>query len=244
MGEAESLQMRVFTACLLVVLTALSVFAETPTVPPDYPQSLERELAALLEVRSQKSADPSFLLKLAGTYFDMGNDLLTDNEKRITAYGEAARLAQHALELKEADAEAHFLYAAALGKAAELKGITASLLSLEEMRMHVTRALELQKDHVPAIHMAGMMLEELPRFMGGNPEAALEYLERAVTLDPTYTHARLDLAKMYAKRKKPELAKRELLAIVNMDHPRDPYAWATEYRPEAERLLESLTHAK
>ena len=110
--------------------------------------------------------------------------------------------------------------------------------------MHVTRALELQKDHVPAIHMAGMMLEELPRFMGGNPEAALEYLERAVTLDPTYTHARLDLAKMYAKRKKPELAKRELLAIVNMDHPRDPFGWAKEYRPEAERLLEALTHAK
>jgi len=235
--------MRVCAVCALVVLMALSVFAGSPTVPPDYPQSLERELAALLEVQSQKSSDPSFLLKLAGTYFDMGNDLLTGDEKRIRAYEEAARLAQRALELKEADAEAHFLYAAALGKAAELNGVTASLLSLEEMRRHVTRALELQKDHVPAIHMAGMMLEELPRFMGGNPEAALEYLERAVKLDPTYTHARLDLAKMYLKRKKPDFAKRELLAIVNMDRPRDPYGWAKEYRPEAERLLESLNHA-
>ena len=244
MGEAKGLQMRVFAVCLLVLLTALSVFAETPALPPDYPQSLERELAALLEVRSQKSSDPSFLLKLAGTYFDMGDDLLTDDEKRIMAYEEAARLAQRALELKEADTEAHFLYAAALGKAAELKGVTASLLSLEEMRTHVTRALELQKDHVPSIHMAGMMLEELPRFMGGNPEAALDYLERAVKLDPTYTHARLNLAKMYLKRKKPDLAKRELLAIVNMDRPRDPYTWAKEYRPEAERLLESLNHAQ
>src|SRR5205809_7161299 len=99
--------MRVFTACLLVVLTALSVFAETPTVPPDYPQSLERELAAFLEVRSHKSEDPSFLLKLAGTYFDMGNDLLTDNETRIMAYGQAARLAQPPLELQGADVEAH-----------------------------------------------------------------------------------------------------------------------------------------
>src|SRR5437667_9663909 len=175
---------------------ALSVFAGSPTVPPDYPQSLERELAALLEVQSQKSSDPGFLLKLASTYFDMGNDLLTDDEKRIMAYEEAARLAQRALELKEADAEAHFLYAAALGQAAELKGVTASLLSLEEMRIHVTRALELQPNHVPSIHMAGMMLEELPRFMGGNPEAALEYLERAVPQDPTYTHARPPVAKM------------------------------------------------
>ena len=236
--------MRLLAGCVLVGLTALSVFAETPALPPDYPQSLERELAALLEVRSQKSSDPSFLLKLAGTYFDMGNDLLTDGEKRIMAYEEAARLAQRALELKEADAEAHFLYAAALGQAAELRGVTASLLSLEEMRIHVTRALELQKDHVASIHMAGMMLEELPRFMGGNPEAALDYLERAVTLDSTYTHARLNLAKMYLKRKKPDLAKRELLAIVNMDRPRDPYAWAKKYRPEAAQLLESLNHAK
>ena len=243
MRKAQGLPMRVCSVCALVVLTACSVFAASPPVPPDYPQSLERELAALLEVRSQKSSDPSFLLKLAGTYFDMANDLLTGDENRIGAYEEAARLAQRALELKEADAEAHFLYAAALGKAAELKGVTASLLSLEEMRRHVSRALELQKDHVPAIHMAGMMLEELPRFMGGNPEAALEYLERAVKLDPTYTHARLDLAKMYLKRKKPDLAKRELLAIVNMDRPRDPYAWAKEYRPEAERLLEPLNHA-
>ena len=87
------------------------------------------------------------------------------------------------------------------------------------------------------------MLEELPRFMGGNPEAALDYLERAVKLDPTYTHARLDLAKMYLKRKKPDLAKRELLTIVNMVRPRDPYTWAKKYRPEAVRLLESLNHA-
>ena len=235
--------MRVLAGCLLVVLTALSVFADPPALPPDYPQSLERDLAALLAVRSQQASDPGFLLKLASTYFDMGNDLLTDDEKRIMAYEEAARLAQRALELKEADAEAHFLYAAALGQAAELKGVTASLLSLEEMRIHVTRALEVQPNHVPSIHMAGMMLEELPRFMGGNPEAALEYLERAVTLDPTYTHARLHLAKMYLKRKKPALAKRELRAIVNMDRPRDPYAWAKEYRPEAERLLDSLNHA-
>src|SRR2546427_184317 len=207
--------MRVLAGCLLVVLTALSVFADPPALPPDYPQSLERDLAALLAVRSQQASDPGFLLKLASTYFDMGNDLLTDDEKRIMAYEEAARLAQRALELKEADAEAHFLYAAALGQAAELKGVTASLLSLEE----------------------------LPRFMGGNPEAALEYLERAVTLDPTYTHARLHLAKMYLKRKKPALAKRELRAIVNMDRPRDPYTWAKEYRPEAERLLDLLNHA-
>ena len=42
--------MRVLAGCLLVVLTALSVFADPPALPPDYPQSLERDLAALLAV--------------------------------------------------------------------------------------------------------------------------------------------------------------------------------------------------
>jgi len=106
------------------------------------------------------------------------------------------------------------------------------------------RALELKKDHVPALHMAGMMLEELPRVMGGNPEAALDYVKRAVTLDPTYTEARLNLAKMYLKRNNPDLAKQELLAITNMDHPNDPYAWVQHHRPEAVRILDSLRHTK
>lgn len=106
--------------------------------------------------------------------------------------------------------------------------------------MHVRRALDLQKDHVPTLHMAGMMLEGLPRFMGGNPDAALEYIKRAVTLDPTYTEARLNLAKMYLKRNKVALAIPELQGILQIASPRDAYAWSHQHCPEAQRLLDSL----
>ena len=234
---------RSLTTGVVVIWMAVAVFA-IPALSLDYPQSLEQELKTLLDASAQTSSDPSTLMKLAGLYLDMGNDLFTEKAKRLATYEEGVRMAGRALDLKEDSAEAHFLYAANMGEMADLKGVGESLMKIDEIKSHVARALQLQKDHVPSLHMGGMLLEALPRFMGGNPDAALRYIQRAVTADPTYTQARLDLAKMYLKRDNPELARSELLAIVRMDHPRDPYAWAKQHRPEAARLLQELEHPK
>lgn len=217
--------------------------AEAPVLPSDYPQSLERNLKALLDAKAQDSSDPRQLMQLAALYLDLGEELYSEKAQKLAAFQEGARLAKRALELDEKNAEAHYLYAANLGSAAEAKGLAASLLALDEIKTHAKRTLELHQDHVAALHMAGMMLEELPQFMGGNKAAALDYLKRAVTVDPNYSHARLDLAKVYLKRRDPEAARRELLAIVNMERPSDAYAWARRYRPEAEKLLASLKPA-
>jgi tetratricopeptide (TPR) repeat protein len=230
-----------FAVCMLTLMVVRSVSScPLNNGPGDYPLSLAQDLKKLLDANTQNSSDPSLLISLSSLYLDLGNDLYTDPEKRLSAHKEGARLAQHALELQKDNAEAHFLYAAHLGEAADLRGIAASLLSLEEMRMHLRRALDLQKDHVPALHMAGMLLEGLPRFMGGNPDAALDYLKRAVTLDPTYTEARLDLAKLYVKRNKGALAIPELQGILKIESPRDAYAWSHQHCPEAQHLLDSL----
>lgn len=231
----------VFAVCMFTLMVVRSVSACPLTNgPSDYPLSLERDLKKLLDANAQNSSDPRLLVILSSLYLDLGNDLYTDPEKRLSVYEEGTRLAQRTLELQEDNAEAHFLYAAHLGETADLRGIAASLLSLEEMRTHIRRALDLQKDHVPALHMAGMMLEKLPRFMGGNPDAALEYIKRAVTIDPTYTEARLNLAKMYLKRNKVASAIPELQGILKIDSPRDSYAWSHQHCPEAQRLLDSL----
>jgi tetratricopeptide (TPR) repeat protein len=166
----------------------------------DYPASLELELQSALELRARDSTDPHLLTKVASLYLDLGVDLYQEKEKRLAAYEEGARFARRALELQEGSAEAHYLYAANLGSAAQLKGVVASALTVSELKAHVRRALELKHDHAPALHMMGMMLEELPWFLGGDREGALNYLKRAVAVDPGYTHARLDLAKAYIKR--------------------------------------------
>ncbi|MDE3051667.1 MAG: hypothetical protein KGJ48_17410, partial [Nitrospirota bacterium] len=182
------------TRVLLPVFMFASCVLEPAYPSVSSPQSLEDELRHRIAANADKSSDPAVLVKLASLYLNLGDDGYTDVEKRRTAYEAGARVAKRALELQNANAEAHYLYAANLGSAAQLKGMMASALTIQELKYHVKRALELQKDHAPSLHMMGMMLEELPWVMGGDSRAALDYLQRAVAVDPTYSHARLDLA--------------------------------------------------
>jgi tetratricopeptide (TPR) repeat protein len=201
---------------------------------------LEQQLQALLAQKTQRSSDPGFLVHLANLYLDLGDDAYSEESKRRAAYEEGARIAREAINLQEQNAQAHYLYAANLGNAAQLKGGMASALTVSELKAHVRRALELKQDDAPALHMMGMMLEELPWFLGGNKEGALTYLKRAVAVDPGYTHARLDLAKAYIKRRDADAARRELAVILQGSLPSESSNKDWRHRDEASRLLASL----
>lgn len=116
----------------------------------------------------------------------------------------------------------------------------AAALTVRDLKRHVRRALELQPDHAPALHMMGMMLEELPWIFGGDSTAALQYLQRAVAADPHYAHARFDLAGAYLRAQDRQAARRELRAVIEMEQPRDRYAWISRYLPDAKHLLATL----
>lgn len=228
-----SLLMRVLWPVFMSAWCVLTLVA--PAVSS--PQSLEEELRQLIAANADKSSNPLALIKLANLYLNLGNDGNRDVEKRRIAYEAGARIAKRALELQNENAEAHYLYAANLGSAAQLKGMMASALTIQDLKYHVTRALQLQKDHAPSLHMMGMMLEELPWVLGGDSRAALGYLQRAVAVDPSYIHARLDLAKAYLKRKDLALARRELHSILETDLPLEEQ---NQHEKEARALLNSL----
>jgi tetratricopeptide (TPR) repeat protein len=240
------LQQELVLALRAAVLSFVGIsiaFAQTepPTLTSDHTRALERELQTLLANQAPASSDPRILVHLADLYLDLGDDVYSDETKRRAAYEEGARLAHRAIELDESNAQAHYLYAANLGNAAQLKGVMASAFTIRELKRHVRRTLELNPNHAPALHMMGMMLEELPWVLGGDADAALTYLNRAVTADPQYTHARLDLGKAYLKRQQVDAARRELNTIVNQAPPRDQSASEQRHRREARHLLASLT---
>ena len=201
--------------------------------------ALERELQSLLADHALASSDAHALVRLADLYLDLG-DAYPEEAKRRAAYEEGARLAQRAIAIDASNADAHYLYAANLGSATQLKGTMASALTINDLKAHVRQALGLKPDHARALHMMGMMLEELPWFLGGDRTAALIYLQQAVAADPHYTHARLDLAKIYMKRRNTEAARKELATIVSAapssDHRHQ------RYREEARQLLHSIDH--
>lgn len=226
---------------LLSLLGISMAFAQAgQPVTSDHTRALEGELQALLANQAPASSDPQILVHLADLYLDLGDDAYSEETKRRAAYDEGARLARRAIDLDESNADAHYLYAANLGSAAQLNGVMASAFTIRDLKKHVRRALELNPNHAPALHMMGMMLEELPWVLGGDADAALTYLNKAVTADPHYTHARLDLGKAYIKRENVGAARRELNTILSQPPPRDQSASEQRYRQEARQLLASI----
>lgn len=219
---------------------ANSALSGVAAAEPSTGAGLQEQLQALLAQRSEHSSDPAFLVRLANFYLHLGDDVSVETSKRKGSYEEGARVAHQALELQEQMADAHYLYAANRGSAAQLTGMMASALTVQELKRHVKRALELNPAHAPALHMMGMMLEELPWFLGGDAEDALAYLRRAVVVDPDYVHARLDLARAYAKRKDLGAAKREIEIILQQPLPSDASAATRRHREEALELQNSL----
>ncbi len=205
--------------------------------------TVQAHLQHLLAQKTERSSDPAFLVQLSDLYLDVGDDVSLDPARRTAAYEEGARIAKNAIQLREQNAEAHYLYAANLGSAAQLKGAMASALTVQDLKRHVKRALELNPNHPAALHMMGMMLEELPWILGGDADGALSYLRQAVAADPSYAHARLDLAKAYLKRRDAAAARRELDIILRQPPATSPSETDRRRRQEAANLLDSLGHS-
>jgi tetratricopeptide (TPR) repeat protein len=210
------------------------------SIPANYPLSLKSDLQSLLTFEQRGSPDADLLVQLAEVYMDLADDLYTDDENRQSAYEEGAKAARHAMELQDSNAQAHFLYAANLGSAERLKGLTYAALKVKEITQHVSRAIELDPKHAQGLQMMGGLLAELPWFLGGDEEKAQEYLERAIAADGNFTNARILLAKLYKKQDRIDDAKNQLEAVIHAEHPHYPYTWARRFKPEAERLLRQL----
>lgn len=229
----------------LVALGALLGVCETVAqrheMPAGYPQSIEADLQALLDKVREGTPSAGLLVRLSETYFDLADDLLTDEGKRREAYEAGARAAKRAYELDDSNADAHFYHAVNLGSAERLKGIANAAMVVKEIKQCAMRAIELNPTHPQALQMLGGMLIELPWFLGGDEKQAQAYLERAVAADGNYTNARILLAKLYKKQNRTNDATQQLEAVVHARHPRYRYTWERKYKPEAERLLKELT---
>jgi tetratricopeptide (TPR) repeat protein len=235
------------TKLLLFLLLMISILSfpwealrAEDSVDRPMPADLERELKELILDGTANTKDFKRLLRLAGLYLDVGYGVYVDREKKLAAFQEGARIAQKALALRESSADAHFLYAANLGSAAELEGLMAAAFTIQELKDHVHRVLELDAQHVPAHHMLGRLYEELPWFLGGNQEAAGKHLKQAVSLDFRYAPARLDLARWYLKRGQQSEAVRELTRVIEMPPLTKQWMWERIHRPEAQALLQQI----
>jgi tetratricopeptide (TPR) repeat protein len=150
--------------------------------------------------------------------------------ERDSLYARAERYARRAVRADSLDADAHFVLARAIGQAALTKGEGQRIHLAADIRREALRAIELDPRHDGAYHVLGrwnaeiMRLSGFSRFVARNFlgagifgqaswDGAITNLERAVEIAPGRIIHRLDLAGVYADRKRYDDARRELTTL-------------------------------
>jgi tetratricopeptide (TPR) repeat protein len=243
-------------ALLLFVPTAPVLEAQTPAELVASGRALERDPSEALPWYERALREDSTFYEAnwrsAVALVELGEAAADSNGRRepedslfVLAERRARRAASDSTR-----PEGLFALALALGRTAERGGNGDRVRLGDEIHALAVRILTLAPDHDGAHHVLGLWNAEVMRISGfrrlvarkvlgsktmgeASWEAAVAHLERAVALDPGRIVHRLDLARVYADRKRWESARREIGAIAGLPdlHSGDP-----RYRRAAERL--------
>jgi tetratricopeptide (TPR) repeat protein len=263
-----SLLLRAGILTLTAFAMAQTLRAQTPAAPgpPDHVAlgiAAERALdpeAALRHYEmavARDSSDYEANWRAAMALVDLGQQTPDSvrSARRDSLYAAAESYARRAVATDSGKADGHFALAVAVGRASLTKGKQERVRRAAEIRNEALKATAIDSSHAGAYHVLGRWHAEVMRlsgisrlmaktFLGGGvlgkaswPEA-IDNLERAVRLAPSRIYHRLELAAVYADRKRYAEARAELQKVDSL--PTIHFMDLT-YKKEAALLLRKIS---
>jgi len=234
-----------------VVLAAASSPAQPPVVAARALVARYHEDATaldrardLLDAALNKDRQVETMVMLSYVQFLLGDIRATTADEKLAAYDRGRELGKRAVELAPKSHDAHIWYAINTARWGETKGILRSLFLLPTVKEEIRILLELNPRSVRAHVLAGNVFLEVPGFAGGDRVKAEEHFKKALEVDPRFTGARLDLARVYIADTRYADARRELQRVVNETTPTIVADWTVKDAPRARKLLESIKDRK
>ena len=172
--------------------------------------------AALKQYEAAIAVDPKNYLALIDASrdaVDVGENT-ADKNARIALYHTGELYARRAIEVNPQGADGHFDLARALGRTALSLGPRDRVKYATDVRAQAMDALKIDPNHPGALHVMGMWNAEVMRLSGptrwlaknvlggqvfgsANWKNAVQYMEKAVSVDPNRITHRIDLAEIY-----------------------------------------------
>jgi tetratricopeptide (TPR) repeat protein len=197
------------------------------------------------------------LIKLSRAYIDIG-DAIAENgsnwqERKLKEYSAAEEYARKALKLDPNSTWSYFWVAASVGSVAGVAPVAKQVELSAEIRDAVEKSLALDPKNGAAYHLYGVWQRKVAEIGGasrmfaslffaksvpqGSVEKSIEYLKKAVALNPAYIASRLELARSQVAKKEWPAARALLKSI-----PEIPvqYSEDTKHKREAEELLDEI----
>jgi tetratricopeptide (TPR) repeat protein len=156
----------------------------------------EFKAAAELAEDIQTSAAQAFAARANSTYAQE----LPEN-KQEAAYAQSEKYARKGVEIDAKNPDAHFEVARALGRLSQLRGVLAALSQGlgSQIRESLENALSSDPKHAESMVAYGLWHAEIVSkgvgwLYGASPEAAINFFERAVKLEPKQIIAKVEYA--------------------------------------------------
>lgn len=197
-----------------------------------------RECINLLErVRNPDKRNFEVEWKFAKYSYFLGKQIKKEEEsENVLEDGEEA--GKIASRIAPDKPEGYFWYGANLGERAKRSPLTKGLTSVDDIRAAMNKVIEIQPDYQGASAYDALAQIELSTgLVGGKPEKAVEYLEKAIKIEENNSYLRLHLGQAYLAVNRKEDAKKQLEFVLNIKPNPDFMPEYNESVEEAKKLL-------
>ncbi len=194
----------------------------------------------LLEAALARDPQVETMVMLSYVWFLHGDVRATTTEAKLTAYERGREVGKRAVELAPRNPEAHVWYGINTGRWGLTKGVMRSLFLLPTVREEVDATLALDPRNLRALALSGNVFLEVPGLFGGDRAKAEQQFRKALEIDPHFTVARVDLARVLIAAGRYADARRELERVVGERAPNNLADWTVKDLPRARELLESV----
>ena len=238
---------RVLALAVVTLLLAVPVAAQTPVESAralvaryhENPANIDKA-RDLLEAALAKDRQPDTMVMLAYVYFLVGDVRAQSTDDKLAAYDKGREMGKRAVELAPKNPEAHVWYGINTGRWGQTKGIMRSLFLLPTVREEVDATLALDPKNLRALALQGNVFFEVPRIAGGDREKAEAVFRKTLEIDPHFTNARIDLARVLIANSRYADARAELQKVLDEKTPQNIADWTAKDAPRARQLLESI----
>jgi tetratricopeptide (TPR) repeat protein len=193
-----------------------------------------------LEAALNRDRQVDTMVMLSFVHFLYGDVRATTTEDKLAAYDRGRELGKRAVELAPRNPEAHVWYGINTGRWGLTKGVMRSLFLLPTVRQEVDATLALDPKNLRALTLSGNVFLEVPGLFGGDRDKAEEQFRKALAIDPHFTVARVDLARVLIAKGRYADARQELQRVIDERAPNSLADWTVKDLPRARQLLASI----
>ena len=204
-------------------------------------EDLNRLRQGIIMLRQAVTADPGdydAAWKLAKYNYYLATH--TDNsDERDKAFRDGIEAGKAAVKLQDGKPDGHFWLGANYGAAAQQSTI-AGLATVDDIRNEMETVLRLDEGYQngSAYMVLGLVYLNAPNFLGGDPQKAVEEMEKGLRFGESNAFLRLHLAEAYLKVGRAADARQQLNSIISMKPDQNYLPEYKEAVAEAHKLLE------